>query len=186
MQRTKFEFTRLIASLTVLMMLAMNCLPTFRVISYALEEDEVVVSGLFQVGDGEKADSASLDVNESEAKLVLDAQVNGKGYLKSGTFEIEENANFKVKDDADIEVDENKVQVKVIDQSAPDQIVLPIEFRTKAQYEYDYFNKANRVTFTGIYVDNNGDEQKIQKDIWLELGWSEERALTTPSSPVPA
>ena len=181
MQRTKFEFTRLIASLTVLMMLAMNCLPTFRVISYALEEDEVVVSGLFQVGDGEKADSASLDVNESEAKLVLDAQVNGKGYLKSGTFEIEENANFKVKDDADIEVDENKVQVKVIDQSAPDQIVLPIEFRTKAQYEYDYFNKANRVTFTGIYVDNNGDEQKIQKDIWLELGWSEEIDLNIES-----
>lgn len=175
MQRKRLEVTRLIASMTVLMLLMINILPTFRVISYALDDKEdVEISGFFQVADGEMSSSASLDVNETEAKLVLNAKVNGKGYLKAGVFEIENNASFEVKETSEVEVIDNQIKVKMIDEENPDQIIIPIEFRKKEKYEHDYFNKANRVTFTGTFVNNEGEEQKIQRDLWLDLGWTED------------
>ena len=171
----KLSVTRLIASLTVLMLLAVNFLPSLKMISYALEgtSEEVTVSGNFQVGDGELADSASLDVGEQDGKIVLDVKVNGKGYLKSGTFNFDGTENFQVKENSDVEVNEGKVKVKVVDSDNPDQIVLPIEFKTKAEYDQNYFNKKNKITFSGLYVDNTGEEQKIEKDIVLTLAWTE-------------
>ena len=66
------NFNRLLASLTILMLLAMNFLPSLKLISYALDEtEEVEVSCNFQIGDGELADSASLDVGEPNGKIIL-------------------------------------------------------------------------------------------------------------------
>ena len=144
----KLSVTRLIASLTVLMLLAVNFLPSLKMISYALEgtSEEVTVSGNFQVGDGELADSASLDVGEQDGKIVLDVKVNGKGYLKSGTFNFDGTENFQVKENSDVEVNERKVKVKVVDSDNPDHIVLPIEFKTKAEYDQNYFRlKQNMI-----------------------------------------
>ena len=174
MQKKKMNFNRLLASLTILMLLAMNFLPSLKLISYALDEtEEVEVSCNFQIGDGELADSASLDVGEPNGKIILEVKVNGKGYLKSGTFSFDGKENFEIQESSKDLVKDEKVRTKIVDSEKPDKIVLPIEFKTKSEYDQDYFNKKNKVNFSGVYVDNNGNEKKIEKELTLTLAWTE-------------
>ena len=175
MQKRKLGLSRLVASLIILMLLAVNVLPSLKLVSYALEkaEDEVQITGNFQIGDGELSDSASLDVGELDGKIVLEIKVNGKGYLKTGTFNFDGKENFMIQENSEFEVNEGKLKVKIVDSNSSEKMELPIEFKTKAEYEQNYFNRKNKVTFSGIYVDNEGKEHKIEKDIVLTLAWTE-------------
>lgn len=174
MQEKKLNFERLLASLIVLMLLAVNFLPSLKLISYALEEvEELEVVGNFQIGDGELANSASLDVGEQNGKIILDVKINGKGYLKSGSFNFDGKENFKIQEASEDLVKNGKIKVKMVDKDNPDKIVLPIQFNAKSEYEQDYFNKKNKIKFSGTYVDNNGNEEKIEKEIVLTLAWTE-------------
>ena len=117
------------------------------------------------------------DIKSEDAKIYLDIDVNNSGYLENGTIEFL-NANFKLKEGISneniqsIDVENNKIVLNRLNSGSNTTIELPIELLKNEEVSLDYFNKETTTKFTGRYVDGNGDEKSIEKEVANKLSWS--------------
>ena len=126
--------------------------------------------------DGE-SHSAVFDINSEEAKIYLKLGVETAGYVENGTVEFQ-NVNFKIKDGIkndniqSIDTQNNKVVLDRVNNGSEIIVDLPIEILNSDSVSLDHFNKEFTTKFTGTYIDENGNEKTIEKEITNKLSWN--------------
>ena len=176
MQKKKMIFKKAITTMIIFLLTLVDAMPILNNFSFAVENNEnaIEVKSYFSSEDVENADSLNCDANEKDLKLNFEIKVNDKGYLKSGTLKLGDNLNFTIKENSDVKIKDNQIKVQSLNANESQKISLPIEYTRKDKIKSTYINKENQVTFSGIYVDNEGKEQKIEKTLNAKLSWKEQ------------
>lgn len=136
--------------------------------------------------NGEKRHQIVGDLNKDDLILYFSIKVK-QGYLKTGSIqananEKNANANFNMQqsqEDLNIvrEVKDNKVTLNQIASGAESVIAIPIKAIKEDSISLANFNQENRITFSGKYVNNEGKEIDIKKEISLQLTWTAENKV---------
>lgn len=176
MQKKKIVIKRFIAIMIIFLLTMLDMIPILNNLSYAAEKEEnaVEVKAYFSSENVENTDSLDCDVNEENANMNFEIKVNGKGYLKSGTLKLDDNPNFSIKENSEVKIKDNQIKIQALTQNETQKISIPIEFIRKDSIISTYLSKTNQVTFSGIYVDNEGKEQPIEQLLNLKLSWKEQ------------
>ena len=177
---------KLIAVLLVIVLVSANLIVLGEyTIAYAASDDElnkqdsetnnrnVLFNSYF---DGE-SHSKVFDINSEEAKIYLKLEVNTAGYVENGTIEFQ-NVNFKIKNNIQdeniqsIDVENNKIVLDRVNNGSEIIVELPIEILNEDSVSIDHFNKEFVTKFTGTYIDEDGDERAVEKEITNKLSWN--------------
>lgn len=119
---------------------------------------------------------ATFDVGDSDAKLYVQIKVNNAGYLENGIIELQ-NTNFKISEDVtnsniqSIDRENNRILLNRITNGTTVTFELPIEILEKESISEDYFNKETLTKFTGAYMDGQGREREITKEVTNKISW---------------
>ena len=154
--------------------------------------DNVEFEAFFQVGE-EKLESVVSDVNNQELVITAQIDVLESGYLKDAKVELVEaeegrGLNFKTKSfeempenlqSAEYDVYEFK-QINNYDEIST--LVIPIEYKNEEYINENKLSGENIVRFTGIYVDDDGDEVEVSKDVTLRVSWKDTREAKMETS----
>lgn len=177
----KFKKKLIAAILTVMMLMG----------HIAILENAVIAAGTNLLGQNSKTNHANVEFNSyfedgvhsktfeigKEAKIYLMLKVNNTGYLKNGVVSFS-NANFevdssKLNNDKVQSSNKNEIKLKQINNSNNAVIVeVPITMLSGEKVDGNLFNKIVTVAFTGTYIDENGKEKSIKKEISNELKWN--------------
>lgn len=116
-----------------------------------------------------------------EAKLYLYLNVKESGYLKNGIVEFVD-ANYqietsKISGEFIQKVEENKIQLKQINSNQEITIEVPIHMIEQNKIAQDNFSKISKVVLKGTYVNANGKEVKIEKEISNQITWKKEASV---------
>lgn len=160
-----------------------------------------IFDGLFGAGDttghsnveftaylGEdKADSIVANVNDENLAISLDLSVKDSGYLKDGkiaitTTEEEEKLNFRLKGEFEEtetvqSIEDDVISLKQIDYGTDVTLEIPIEYQNEEYVNESKVSKESKVVFTGIYVDREGEETELSKEVPLTISWKDEREV---------
>lgn len=176
MQKKKIILKKIIATMIIFLLTLLDAMPILNNFSFAAENNEnaVEVKSYFSSETVENAESLNCDVNEKNLKLNFEIKVNEKGYLKSGTLKFGDNLNFTIQENSDVKIKDNQIKVQALNETESQKISIPIGFVRKDSMTSTYISKSNQVTFSGIFVDNKGEEQKIEKRLNANLSWKEQ------------
>ncbi len=172
---------KLMAAILTVMMLA----------SYiATLTDAVVAAGVSLANQNGQTNHANVEFNsyfegeeysktfgiDKEAKLYLKLKVSNTGYLKNGAVQFL-NSNFEVdnnrlKHDKIQSGSKDKINFKQINNGEEVIIEVPVTMLTAEKVDADFFSKVTTVRFTGTYMDENGKERTIEKEISNRLNWT--------------
>ena len=177
---------RIIALILVLILVSANMIILGEyTIAYALSDEElneqtsatnhknVEFNSYF---NGE-SHNQTFDINSDDSKIYLKIKINSAGYLQNGTIEFL-NTNFKLKDGItneniqSIDIKNNKISLNRLNNGSDITIELPIEILKNEDVSLDYFSKETITKFTGTYIDGNGDENSIEKEVTNKLSWT--------------
>lgn len=117
--------------------------------------------------------------------LYAKVSVAEAGYLKNAKIQIKdaqaEEANFVIgnmeKKDKVQTATKTEVTLNQINKGSESIIEIPVEFPMADKIDISNFEKENIVILTGTYVDSNGKEVKIEKEIHLKLAWTNTQEL---------
>ena len=127
--------------------------------------------------NGEKTYSDTKTIG-SENYLYAALTVKNAGYLKDAKFEVE-NANFEFDTSFSSKevskVENNKISYNLIKNGSAVTIAVPFQGTFAQKIDLTQFNKQNVVKFTGTYVDGNGNEKQVKKEITIGLAWTAEK-----------
>lgn len=118
-------------------------------------------------------------VDSEDAKIYIRLGVKNEGYLENGTIEFQ-NANFKLKDGIQneniqsIDVENNRITLNKLNNGSDVTIELPIEINRSETVSSDYFTKESLTKFTGTYIDGEGKERLVEKEVTNKLLWNGE------------
>ena len=176
---------KVIALILVIILISANMLILGEyTIAYALSDEElskqdaktnqknVEFSAYFDGGTHNK----TFEIGDEGAKIYVNVKVNNAGYLENGTIEFE-NTNFKLKDGItneniqSVDANNNIIVLNKLNNGSNITIELPIEILKNDNVSLDYFNKETSTKFTGKYVDGNGKEKDVQKEIVNKISW---------------
>lgn len=164
-----------ISLLTVVLMVSAIFAPTF---AYAANEvqdantTEENVKFNATVNDGY---STSCKLAEG-GNLNLDITVSNSGYLKNAKVTLSEN-NYKLgtTDNKVVKsINGNVIELNEINVGDEAKVSIPFTFDKQDQVSLDSFNKDSKVTFTATYVNENGKEKKITKELIETVAWTAE------------
>ena len=138
----------------------------------------------------EENDEASVisDVNNEELTIGMSLSVQDSGYLKDAKIAIVETEegnglNFKIKSQEELgdyvqAIEDNVVILQQINSSSEDvKIQVPIEYKNESYVNEDKLSKEALIAFSGIYVDNEGEEKEVSKKIYLTVNWEDSRKV---------
>lgn len=176
MQKKKIVIKKAMALMIIFLLTFLDAMPILNHLSYASENNEnaIEVNGYFSSEKVENTTSLNCDVNEKNLNMNFEIKVNEKGYLKNGIIKLEEKANYSIKENSEVKIKDNQIKVKALNKNETQKISVPIEFKRQENIILTNLSKTNQVTFSGIYVDNEGKEQKVEKILNLDLSWKEE------------
>ena len=123
----------------------------------------------------------SVIFGESELKINFEISVIQKGYLKSGNLKFGDNLNFAFKGE-EFQIKNNEIKIKGISQNETELISIPIEFKREEILNSNSLNADNKIVFSGVYVDNEAIEHKIEKEVILNLSWKENTSTNIEST----
>ena len=135
----------------------------------------------------EKSDVITADVNDENLAISLDLSVKDSGYLKDGKIAIlatedEEKLNFRLKGEFEETetiqgVEDDVISLKQIDYGTDVALELPIEYQNEEYVNETKVSRESKVVFTGIYVDKEGKETELSKEIPLTVSWKDNREV---------
>ena len=143
--------------------------------------------------DGQKENTIVSDVNNKELAIKVQVDVLEYGYLKHAKVELVEaeegnGLNFKVRDFEELPVNlqnaENNVfEFKQInDYDEISELVIPIDYKNEEYINENKLTSENIVRFTGIYVDDEGEEVEVSRDVSLRVTWKDSREAKVTST----
>lgn len=133
------------------------------------------------------------DVNNQELAIGMKLNVRESGYLKDAKIAIVETEegkglNFKLKGQEQLpeyvqSIEDNVLTLQQINNSEEDvKILVPIEYKNESYVNEEKLSKDLTVIFSGIYVDNEGEEINVSRDILLTLSWKDERNVNVETA----
>ena len=167
--------------------------------SYAASLAETIFGGKSDTGskniefeayfgtEEEKNASVISDVNNKELEISMDLNVKEEGYLKDAKIEITEaeegkGLNFDLREKEELEegirnIEDNTVYLNQIDKSSEIKIQIPIEYKNEQYVKEEKASGESKVRFSGIYVDEDGEEKEVSKEVVLRVSWKDEREV---------
>lgn len=110
-------------------------------------------------------------------KIYAKVEVENEGYLKNSSI-IFQDSNFEIEkqiDSKDIaKVSANSISLNQIKNGNSVVIEIPISFNETENINLTEFSKESKVKFIGTYVNGNGKEVNVEKEIKLSLSWTNE------------
>ena len=177
---------KVIAALLAVTIMYASLLP---VISYAadslltaqeLESQETSTNNKnveFDVYYDDDRHSRSIDIDSTDTKLNISLNVKEAGYLKDISVDFAD-ANFLIADnnenaDAIKNFDSANKRIEFNQINSGNNVVKSINISADKQDQVDenMLSKDNSITFNGIYVNENGEEEKVSKTIVIHTGW---------------
>lgn len=173
---------KLIASILTLTML-MGYLSTLK--------SAVIASSANLTGQNSKTNHANIEMNSyfegenhsqtfetgKEAKVFFRVKISNTGYLKNTTIKlINSNYEFITKELKNAQVqsitsDEIKLkQISAIDEELI--LEVPIQILKSDKVSENLFDSISKVKMTGTYIDENGKEKQIEKEINQQVKWN--------------
>lgn len=116
------------------------------------------------------------EMNSKTAKLFINVKVKNAGYLKNGVIQLQ-NTNFVMGKEVNsesiqsIDSENNRILLKQLNNGSDITIEIPVTILNKDKVAVDHFAKESTVKLTGTYIDNNGKEKNISKEIVNKLSW---------------
>ena len=101
------------------------------------------------------------------AKITFQNAQEGEANLSLGE-PVEENNSVQ-------KVENNEVTFNQIAKGNEVTVALPISFAQEEKISLDKWNMQNKAVLTGTYVDGEGNEKQIEKEILFQLGWTAEK-----------
>lgn len=142
-----------------------------------LTNNENVEFDAYLKEDDAKTYAAIKKIGE-ENYLYSKITVKNAGYLKKVDI-LFDNPNFEIPQDytsSDIaKVEKNKITLNQINSGKTVELAIPINFIQKELVKQDDLRKDNKVSLSATYVDGNGKEKEIAKDLTVTLGWTSEK-----------
>lgn len=139
----------------------------------------------------DKSYSVISDVNEKELAITLDLNVKDSGYLKDAKIAIkakdeEEKLNFKLKGEFEEtetiqNVEDDVISLKQVDYNSEVMLNIPIEYQNEEYVNEEKLSRDSQVVFTGIYVDDEGEEVELSKEVDLNVFWKDDREVKNSS-----
>ena len=125
--------------------------------------------------------TASADVNAEDTKLNIALNVKKAGYLKDAAVDFSDS-NFTISEAEEseniqtIDAENKKINFNQINngESITEQINIALD--KKDEIIEDLFDRDNTVKFTGTYVNANGEEVAVSKDVVIHTSWTAETA----------
>ncbi len=74
-------------------------------------------------------------------------------------------------------IEDNTVTLKQIDAGSEVLISLPIEYKNEEFVNLNKLSNTSKVMFSGIYVDEEGEETQVSKEVELTLSWKDEKQI---------
>lgn len=145
-------------------------------------------------GTGESMESSVIsDVNNEELSIGMKLNVLENGYLKDAKIAITETEdgnglNFELKEKEELDlyvqsVEDNVIELQQINSQEEDiNFVVPIKYKNETYVAEENLSKDFVVAFSGIYVDNDGEEIEVEKDVVLNLSWKDSREVNVETS----
>jgi len=152
--------------------------------------DAVIAAGVSLLNQNSQTNHANVEFNSyfegeehsktfemgKEAKLYLKLKVSNTGYLKNGVVQFL-NSNFEInsnslKHDKVQESNQDKITLKQINNGEEVIIEVPITMLAAEKVDVDFFSKVTTAKFTGTYLDENGKEKAIEKEISNQISWT--------------
>ena len=124
--------------------------------------------------DGENTTHDAIKNMGEENKVVAKISVSGSGYLKDARIDFKQS-NFKIlgsDSDKVTKIEDNSISLNQINANENVTLEFPFSFEHEETVNLSQFNKISVANFTAKYVDDNGKEHDIKKDINLSLKWS--------------
>ena len=165
---------KLIAILLVLTLLITDCVPILANISYAADVNADANIDVTAYISSEMTDDSSIsicDATDDTLAINFKATLKDKGYLRGGAFKFEDNLNFSIKPTDEITIKDNQFKIRDITENDTETITIPIQFISQENFTPANLSKTNKITFSGTYIDNEGNEHKITKELTLPLTW---------------
>lgn len=177
--------TKIIASILVFIMMWTYLSIIGEVLAVSLETQStqtnhanVEFDSYFKKED-KKTHSTTQTIGE-ENYLYASVNVKEAGYLKDAYITVE-NANFTMNEMAQTEkayqVEGNRITLNRIKNGTTEEIAIPIQMLENSKIAVEEWQKENTVKLTGTYVDGNGKEKSIEKEIKLALAWTAEKEV---------
>ena len=74
-------------------------------------------------------------------------------------------------------LEDNIIKLQQINSSSEASISLPIEYKNEEYVNEQKFSNDALIKFSGIYVDDDGDETEVSREIKLNVSWKDERKV---------
>lgn len=141
----------------------------------------------YLANEEETSNALVSDVNNQNLAIGLKLDVKESGYLKNGKVEIKpqenEELNFKIKEENGVAEQEyvqnlegNILELNKIDYSSDAiEISIPIKYYNEEYISETKLNSTAKVILSGIYIDDEGEENEISKEVELTLAWEDNR-----------
>lgn len=117
------------------------------------------------------------DINSQNEKLVFEVTVKNIGYVKDAQITLE-GANFEMVDNGAIEgveqIDQttNTIKLSRVNAGSIAKIEIPIQAIKTDRIQPEMFGKDTTVKFEATYVDEDGNEKKVEKELINQLYWT--------------
>ena len=137
--------------------------------------------------EDERESSVICDVNKKDLAISVDLNIKDNGYLKDAKIQVIEaedgvGLNFDLKQSEELSefvrnFENNTYYLNQIDKSSKVNIQIPIEYKNEEYVNENKISTDSLVVFSGIYVDNEGDEVEVLKEVLLNVSWKDERKV---------
>ena len=141
--------------------------------------------------ENEKGTHDAIKEVKGDNKILAKISVKNVGYLKDARIDFA-GSNFEissnVESDKVIKVENNSITLNQINANEDISIALPFEFKYEEKLNFNKLNAVSEAKLSATYIDGNGKEKPIKKDIKLGLKWtaqSEVEVTTTISKYIP-
>ena len=175
--------TKIIATMLIFMLTITHLNVIGQVLATSLESqstqtnNENVEFDSYFTNETGKEHSATKIIGD-ENYLYTAINVKNAGYLKNAVITIDD-ANFEISEGLNnkqiSKVENNKIYFNQIKNGNTIEIAIPIKMPYQEKIALEQFSKENKVKLTATYVDGNGKEKQIEKEIMVSLAWTEEK-----------
>lgn len=170
--------------------------------AYFGAEEDKSDSVISDVNNEELSIGMKLDVKESgylkDAKIAIKEIEEGdklnfeigkfKEVIEEKTEETSNTENTEVSDETEEylpeyvqSLEENVISLRQVNNSSEVELSLPIKYKNETYVNENKFSNDCKVIFTGTYVDDNGDEKEVSKEVKLNVSWKDEREVKLSS-----
>lgn len=139
----------------------------------------------------EMSHSVISDVNNQDLLINLDLDVLESGYLKDAKVEIKESEegaglNYRLKENIELsemiqKLEDNVIEFRQVNSNSELNIQIPIEYKNEDYINENKLSADSKIIFTGTYIDNEGEEIEVSREIILNVSWKDERKVKIES-----